>query len=61
VTGVNGTALVVAAGSPVNYSGIGGSLPAECQWETHLGSAPPFVLWVQDFRPKNQAGKICDR
>jgi hypothetical protein len=62
-TGFNGTALVTGAtvSDLVIYSGIGGGLPAGCRWETHAGASLPFILWVQDFRPQNAFGQICDR
>jgi hypothetical protein len=63
VTGVNGTVLVTGASinDGVVYSGTGGGLSSECQWETHAGSSVPFILSVQAFRPQDVIGQACDR
>lgn len=62
-TGINGTVLVTGASMSegVAYSGIGGGLSSDCQWETHMGTSLANILSVQDFRPQDAIGQTCDR
>ncbi len=62
-TGINGTVLVTGASvnDGVVYSGSGGDLSSNCQWEKHAGASLPFILSVQGFRPQDAIGQTCDR
>ena len=61
-TGANGTALINNAtiADGVSYSGSGGITDAvNCRWELHAGTSLPGIVFIQVFRPTNQAGKTC--
>ena len=61
-TGMNGTVLVTGSvnlTTGIGYSGTGGLVDSNCEWERRWGVALPGVVFIQIFRPVSKASATC--